>query len=297
MSNLISHGEQKYTTGTRLMSSRERDWTGLLAECWAHREGDLADVEPRDTEIVVLIDGCVNVRRRGDGRLQDTVAVPGTVWICPAGIREDMIRISGNIRQTVHMYIPASPFSTTALEDVGLDPDNVKLRYDGGFHDPFIEQIGRAVHQELLDPCLSGPLLVESLGMALSAYVLRNHSNLNPSSVQLPKTAGSLDMRRRQRVMDYITANLDQPLTLADLAAEACLSRFHFARAFKAATGKPPHRYIMEQRLKRAMGLLESREQSLSAVGALCGFTSQAYFTKAFKQATGMTPGAFRERT
>ena len=57
-----------------------------------------------------MLKGGLRVRRRGDGRLQEHEAVPGTVWICPAGIREDMIHLYGEIEESVHIYLPAAPF-------------------------------------------------------------------------------------------------------------------------------------------------------------------------------------------
>jgi AraC-like DNA-binding protein len=65
-----------------------------------------------------------------------------------------------------------------------------------------------------------------------------------------------LDRRRLTRVLDYIGANLEDDLTLARLAAVACLSRFHFSRAFKAAVGRSPHHYVSAKRLELAKQLL-----------------------------------------
>src|ERR1700732_1914017 len=107
MSRILGHGKAKYTTGTCLDSSRERGWRGLLAERWHHSEGDLGEVLPRDTEVIVMLSGQLRVRRRGDGQLQRHDAVPGTVWLCPAGIREDMIHLYGEIQDSIHLYLPA----------------------------------------------------------------------------------------------------------------------------------------------------------------------------------------------
>ena len=111
---LCGHGEAKYPHSTRLDSSAGRGWTGLFAETWRHRAGDLPDIEPRETEIIVLTRGRLQVRRRGDGRLQRTAAVPGTVWLCPAGIREDMIRLYNDLEESIHIYLPAAPLSLSA---------------------------------------------------------------------------------------------------------------------------------------------------------------------------------------
>jgi len=294
VARLAGHGRAKYTTGTRHQTSRGRGWHGLLAERWSHSEGDLGEIEPRDTEVIVMLRGGLRVRRRGDGRLQEHEAVPGTVWICPAGIREDMIHLYGEIEESVHIYLPATPFSATALQDLDIDPDKVCLHYDGGFRDPLIEQIARAVHAELVNPAPGGQMLVETLASALGVYVLRHHSNLSPASIPMPRARGALDVRRLQRVMDFIEAHLDEEVTLETLAREACLSPFHFARAFKAATGTTPHRYLTNRRLEHSKALIAANQLPLAAIAAACGFSSQAHFTKSFKEATGATPGVYR---
>ena len=63
MTNVIGHGDTKYVGGSRLVSSHGRAWTGLLAERWSLPKGDLGDVMPRDTEVIVLLEGRLKVRR------------------------------------------------------------------------------------------------------------------------------------------------------------------------------------------------------------------------------------------
>jgi AraC family transcriptional regulator len=295
VSQLIGHSKAKYTTGACLDSSRGRGWRSLLAEQWCHTEGDLGEVLPRETEVIVMLDGALRVRRRGDGQLQTHNAVPGTVWLCPAGIREDMIHLYGEIRQSIHLYLPAAPLAKAALEDVGVDPGRAQLRYEGGFRDPLIEAIGRTLAAELRQPSPMGGLLVETMSAALGVYLLRTYSGLSPAAHPLPSARGALDGRRLARVLAFIDAHLDRDMTLEELAREACLSRFHFARAFKAATSISPHRYVLQRRLDRAKTLLKDDGLSLAEVALVCGFSSQAHFSSSFKQAIGVSPGLFRQ--
>ncbi len=294
MVRLAGHGRAKYTTGTLLGSSRGRGWGGLLAERWSHTEGDLGEVRPRETEIVVMLEGRVHVRRRGDGRLQHHDAVPGTIWLCPAGIREDMIHIYGEIPETVHLYLPAAPLSATALRELDLDPDAVGLHYDGGFRDPLIEQIARSARAEMIAPAPGGRMLVETLASALGVQILRRHSNLSPAAVALPSVRGALDSRRLKRVVEHVEAHLGEDLTVEALASVACLSPYHFARAFKAATGSAPHRYLTDRRIGRARALLAEGRLPLTEIAEICGFSSQPHFTYWFKRLVGITPGAYR---
>ena len=237
MTVVHGHAESKYVTGSRLASSEGRDWNGILAECWRHAPGELGPVKPRDTEIAILIDGALRVRRRGDGRVQQHDAVPGTIWLCPAGVAEDKIQLFGNVRESLHLFLPASPLVTGAFEEFEVDPAAVRLRYDGGFHDPLIEQIGLSIRRELQSTDTGDRLLVESLTAALAVQILRQHSNLPNRRPVLPLAVGALAAHRLRRVCDYIEANLGGELVLETLAREACLSPYHFARAFKVAMG------------------------------------------------------------
>ena len=241
-----------------------------------------------------MLRGRLRVRRRGDGRLQQCDAIPGTVWLCPAGIREDMIHLYGVVEESLHLYLPASPLSATALRELDIDPDNVCLHYDGGFRDPFVAQIARAVHVELVDPSPAGRMLVETLGTALRIHILRRHSNLVPESTMLPIARGALDPRRLGRVTEFIDAHLRDDLTIDVLANQACLSPYHFARAFKAATGTAPHRFVIDRRIEFAEQLIAEGRLPLAEIAYKCGFSSQAHHTRWFKRLVGTTPGAYR---
>lgn len=296
VARLGGHGGAKYTTGTRLGTSDGRGWEGLLAERWQHSEGDLGDVEVRETEIIVQLGGRLHVRRRGDGRLQHRDAVPGSVWICPAGIREDMIHLYGEVEESLHLFLPASPISSTALREIDVDPDRVGLHYEGGFCDPLVEQIAWAVRAEMIDSSPAGKMLVETLAAALRVHILRQYSSLKPASIALPRARGALDARRLERVKEFIDAHLSVDLSIDALAEQAHLSPFHFARAFKSATGTAPHRYLIERRIGRAKALLAEGRLPLAAISDICGFSSQSHLTRWFKRIVGTTPGVYRAR-
>jgi AraC-like DNA-binding protein len=99
---------------------------------------------------------------------------------------------------------------------------------------------------------------------------------------------------RLRRVIDFIEANLSQPLTLELLAHIAGLSVFHFARVFKLATGSSPYAYVNDRRLLLAQRLLMAREMAVQDIAPLCGFPRHANFSAAFARARGMSPSQYR---
>ena len=293
MVSLGGHGKAKYTTGTRLGTSHGQGWEGVLAERWSHTEGDLGEVEVRDTEVIVMLDGRLPVRRRGDGQMQHCNAVPGMIWLCPNGVREDMIHLYGDVQESMHLFLPALPLSETLVREIDIDPETIQLKYQGGFRDPLIEQIAWAIRAEMTDPGPAGKIQTETLSMALGIHIVRNYSNLSPGSKSLPPVRGALDPRRIRRVTDFIDAHLSGDLTIAALAKEAYLSPFHFASAYKEATGTTPHRYVTDRRIERSRALIAEGELPLAEIAVTCGFSSQAHFCRWFKRLVGATPGEY----
>ena len=107
-------------------------------------------------------------------------------------------------------------------------------------------------------------------------------------------TPHRLDDVRLRRVLAYIEEHLAEDITVADLANVACLSIFHFTRAFAATMGVPPHRYVSQRRLESAKAMIATGRASLSEIALDCRFSSQSSFTRAFRRATGMTPAEYR---
>jgi AraC family transcriptional regulator len=79
------------------------------------------------------------------------------------------------------------------------------------------------------------------------------------------------------------------------MAAVVGLNPYHFARQFKAATGLPPHQYVIARRVERAKQLLQAGTGlPLAEVAADAGFSDQSQFSRHFKRLVGVTPGRFR---
>jgi AraC family transcriptional regulator len=95
-------------------------------------------------------------------------------------------------------------------------------------------------------------------------------------------------------VIDYIQAHLNDPLSLASMAAQIDMSRCHFATQFKQATGVTPHQYVSEQRVENAKRLLRSDQLSIAEIALMCGFANQSHLNKVFKKYVGTTPKVYQ---
>lgn len=98
---------------------------------------------------------------------------------------------------------------------------------------------------------------------------------------------------RLMRVLEYIEANFDKPLTLDSLAGEAGISPFHFARLFGKAVGVTPHRHLLEVRLRAAARMLKETDKSILDIALTCGFNTSSHFSAAFRKQYGWKPKEF----
>lgn len=94
------------------------------------------------------------------------------------------------------------------------------------------------------------------------------------------------------RVRDHIRTHHAEPLTLASLAAVACLSPFHLQRLFSRRYGMSPHRYLTHRRVAEARSLL-SDGAGIAEAALAAGFSDQSHLTYHFKRVVGTTPGRF----
>lgn len=106
---------------------------------------------------------------------------------------------------------------------------------------------------------------------------------------------GSMTNQRLRLLDEYIDAHLDAPLSVPVMARLLGLSEGYFMRAFRDATGKSPHSYLIDRRLARARTLLRSTGHRLVDIAHACGFASQAHLATVFKQRLGVSPGEWRE--
>lgn len=137
-------------------------------------------------------------------------------------------------------------------------------------------------------------IIVRALVEQLVVQLLRNYSAARLSEELELSRVGLVD-RRIRRSVELMYTQLDQDLSLKDVAAASYLSPFHFARLFKKITGSTPHNYLAGIRSTRAQRLLAESDLSITEIAARVGYLSASHFTKAFRQATGTTPREFRK--
>jgi AraC-like DNA-binding protein len=172
----------------------------------------------------------------------------------------------------------------------------------------FFEKLYR--HDPLVSPRLSelhgalgrgsaGRGWIEEQLRALLDGMLRNQEEVVAAMRRLPvvRAATRAEIYRRlSRARDLIESDPGRRLTLADMAAEACLSPHHFLRLFKSAFGLTPHQHLTLCRLRRAAELLDTTDRPIATICTDLGFESPTSFSLLFRRHHGLSPAAYRRR-
>jgi AraC family transcriptional regulator len=294
-----------YPISTLLKSSNDFGWPTLFAELRSHSRHEApATPTPPDAEAASRPCACrVGIIVRGSdedlvtckvaGSWQSARPTTGSIWLRPMGRKADEARIGSAKVQALHLYVPTVAFARL-MDDCNLPAaPGPSIRFSCGVQDELINQIGLSVLSEMMCPTAAGRMLVETSSLLLAARLAHVHSETEPIRSPIP-SGHRLDDRKLRRVLDYVEEHLREDITVADLASVACLSIFHFTRAFAAALGVPPHRYVSRRRLETAKVMIATGRASLCQIADHCRFSSQSSFARAFRRATGMTPAEYR---
>lgn len=291
--SLLRHGDRKYPEAAVKTSSARLGWRGIAAEIRRHAPSTVAPQRTRHMEFALILRRARGafVSRKGAGIRQDLVVEPGRLWLCPVGVDVEYIRFEGSM-DILHFYLAPDTFDRLSDAQGGQAVSARQIRYLAGVDDALVRQIGGAFLAEMEAETAGGAMLIETLALSLAARLVQRYGEAGPRPDRLG-TGHRLSPARLRRVLDYMAAHLEERVTVDDLARVACLSPFHFIRMFRESTGVPPCRYLGRLRLERAKALLASGQVCLQQVADATGFSTASNFGRAFRRATGLSPGAY----
>jgi AraC family transcriptional regulator len=268
-------------------TSDGRGWRLLTARRFRHTPVETFTAPPLAQHLITLfLKGSAELDWQIEDRHLCGRTVPGHVMVMGAG-QTNVWRWTG-WPDVLHLYLPPDYLSELAAE-AGIGPVELIDTFDRD--DPVMFSLGRHVLREIEQGSTAGDRLAgEALAQLVGVQLLREHS-----ARPLPRQSSAcLPVWRLRRVTQLVESRLDGELTIAAMAAAAGLSTYHFSRSFKATTGRPPHRYLLERRVERAKELLQDRSQEIVQVALAAGFASQEHMTTVFRRLTGTTPARYR---
>jgi AraC family transcriptional regulator len=159
--------------------------------------------------------------------------------------------------------------------------------------DPVVLSACSSLREQLLHSGAIDELQAETTIRGLIEHTLREYGGLRPARAR----PGRIEMRRLRRVAALVRDRLHERLSLADLAQQAALTPFHFARSFRLTTGMTPHNFLRAARMQRAAELARSTLLSTAALAERVGYAHVAHFREAFVRTFGCTPAVLRAST
>jgi AraC-like DNA-binding protein len=250
------------------------------------------DVYERDLEVevppvpghvlIVAPEPRASVRYRLDGRVRSTTFHTGFMALMPQG-RPSWWNSDGCEGRMRHVHFaPDADWRLfqqdrpAALRPVAPSADPVTRR--------LVDLIFAAGSSGGMDR-----LLADTIAGALLCHLQNAYSGA--AAARRPAALAGWQVRRS---MDLLESRIGTAVSLEELAREVNLSPFHFARAFRDSTGLPPHRYLIQLRMRRACELLAQTSLSVGEVAAAVGYADTAHFSRLFRRTVGASPGAYR---
>lgn len=287
---------ERYLTCPSLRTSVGSDWGPLIVRQRIEPPGRQHVQIPGipDPWLVVTTGGPprkIEVRDKGGWR--SAMSGPGDIAVTsPGKLTEVRWNSPGNVPiETVHICMDAALFHQVGAEVANCDPRRIELVDGFSRKDELVEQIARALANELVFPRTAIRLFADSAARFLTIHLLRNYC-----AFPIPEApvAPALSQRVVRQIRDYVEAHLSNELKLDELAAVAHISSFHFARLFKAATGETPHHFVTKLRIERAKTLLKNTDWPVSRIAGAVGFSSRSHFGAAFRRLAEAPPISFR---
>lgn len=244
---------------------------------------------PALPELVLYQDLRGGCRTRGDsgGGYFDVNSAKGNLYL-------DAPNFANKINVSTHHQLRSLSFPTAHWESVldeaadgGCSLESLQL-YRGPFRSPAIQSALRNLWALSDEEGAPSRLMARAAGCEVLAELCRL------SGAPFAPARGGLAPWARRRCLDLMRERLSDDISLDELAAEAKLSPFHFARMFKQSLGVPPRVYLTRLRLERACELLEGTDLPVTEIASEVGYSSNQVLARLFIKHRHMTPSDYR---
>lgn len=201
---------------------------------------------------------------------------PGQVHSCAcesqSGVSYNILSVSPQTLQSIVSQISEKPSRTPWFN---------KIRHrDGALSKKFMDLFKIIKNPE-------SKIQMESSTYSFLARLLISFSESTPLTYKLGEQKESIE-----RVCYHIRQNFTEDLSLSQLAAIACLSKFHFQREFIKKIGITPHEYLCDCRIGESKRML-LKSENIADIAVQLGFYDQSHFSRIFKKSVGVPPGRF----
>lgn len=229
-----------------------------------------------------------------DGTWTEHVVAPHSLTLMPRHRSADW-HVEGP-DDFVHITLSPKPLDDLLIGECGKSRSQIDLLPDVGFLNPVLCGLATEMTR-VADESLESQLYVEALFTAFCLALLR-HCSSEFGAAALGGADGEVHTGgiagwRLRRILDFMDANKSREIQLAELTHVSGLSRAHFFRAFRQATGMTPGRYLERLRVEDARRYID-RGDCFDEAAKGAGFTSTAALCHAFRRVMNITPAQYR---
>jgi AraC family transcriptional regulator len=286
-----THGRAVRPENELLAHSEDVGWRSLHAAIFKEAPIDLTEPALGHPFIIYHLTHPTEVTRKIEGaRREKGLLGPRNICITPP---ETMTQWEHHGHpEILQVYLRRSLYEAAVGEMYGCDATAAEIVPRFGIVDPLLEQLSIALADALRSGAVRDGLYIDTVAHMMAVHLARAHS-VQSRPAMLPYTPAMSHQRMRQ-LIEFIEANLDQPLTLDAMASQVGISPLYLARAFKAAVGQSPHQYVLARRIERAKELLRNTEIPIIDVALSVGFSSQSHLSHWMIRQTGVSPAVYR---
>ncbi|MBD1842689.1 helix-turn-helix transcriptional regulator [Cyanobacteria bacterium FACHB-63] len=272
-----------------LLVSDGSNWTKIH---FAHFQQPPCDVpehiSPRHT-LCLNVGKPVRLEQAVDGQQKAVDSIAGDLAIYPA-YSSQQFRWDKET-EFFNLFLEPSFLTQVSYDVFGRDRLEL-IPHLATLSDPLVQQIGFALKTSLEIDGINSSLYADAIAHALVVHLLARYST---HSRQIKTITGGFTQAQWKQIADFIDANLDQNIHLAELAGIVQFSPYHFAHVFKKSTQISPHQYVIRCRIERAKQLIAIGDLSIATIAQTVGFASQGHFTYHFKRLVGVTPKVYSQ--
>jgi AraC family transcriptional regulator len=224
-----------------------------------------------------------------DGVLRDFIFHQHEIVVTPAGVSSGW-RWHAQSKVIVITLEPAA-LERFAQSELGVLLSGAQLKDLPQFTDADICSAGVLLLDALRSKEVGSAVMYEALARVFLIKLIQKYGDRRQEDAEFRT---GFTAAHYKRVLDFIENHHGRSIVLEELAQEAGISPFHFARQFKKTIGQSPMQFVQLFRIDRAKQQLADPKIPMIDIALRCGFADQAHFSRVFKQATGLTPKVFR---
>lgn len=223
----------------------------------------------------------------GAGAFSDRHTTPGVFTVAPPNVATDY-QVDDSFGLIV-IGLPPKLIEEANLNSRGATRPDLEVLHTRHNNDTLTAHLVKALYAEATTGNPHGALYIDHLSHLLAAhlFVVAGQAAPRPRAHSLSKMQG-------ERIAQAMEDQMDERVTVSDLAALVDMDVFQFSRAFRARFGETPYKNLLLRRIARAEDMLRHSDAGLAEIAYACGFSSQSHMTSAFRKYADSTPGAVR---